>query len=126
MTEWVGRSVVLAIHGAQIAEHGGRDGIRDPGLLESALHRPHNLQAHADPDLADLAACYGWGLTSNPPFLDGNKRTSAVVTLLFLKLNGCELDVSQAECVEIWSTLAAGRMTQSELAAWIRERLIKD
>jgi death-on-curing protein len=126
MTEWVAFSVVLAIHGEQIAEHGGPDGLRDHGLLESALHRPQNLPAHAEPDLADLAACYAWGLASNHPFLDGNKRTSAVVTLLFLKLNGFALDASEAECVEMWTTLAAGAISQSDLATWIRERLVEE
>ena len=82
MTRWVALSAVLAIHEEQLAEHGGVEGIRDRGLLESALHRPRDLQSYGQPDLADLAAAYAFGIARNYPFLDGNKRTSAVVTRL--------------------------------------------
>ncbi len=124
MTEWVIRSVVLAIHDAQIAEHGGLDGVRDLALLESALHRPQNLAAYGEPDLADLAACYAFAIAKNHAFLDGNKRTSAVVTFLFLQLNGVMLDASEEECLEVWAALGAGNLSESELAIWIRERLL--
>ena len=124
MIEWVALSVVLAIHDEQIAEHGGTDGLRDAGLLDSALHRPQNLLNYGEPDLADLAVAYACGIAKNHAFLDGNKRTSSVVTRLFLQLNGADLNASEGERLEIWSTLGAGGISETELAAWIRERLI--
>ena len=125
MTRWVALSAVLAIHEEQLAEHGGLDGIRDRGLLESALHRPRDLQSYGQPDLADLAAAYAFGIARNHPFLDGNKRTSAVVTRLFLRLNGHDLDASQAERLAIWLALGAGETTEQALADWMRSRLVK-
>jgi death on curing protein len=121
VTRWVALSAVLAIHEEQLAEHGGLDGIRDRGLLESALHRPRDLQSYGQPDLADLAAAYAFGTARNHPFLDGNKRTSAVVTRLFLRLNGHDLDATQAERLAIWLALGAGET----LADWMRSRLVK-
>lgn len=85
---WVGEAVVLAIHRRQLAEHGGSDGIRDRGLLESALFRPKNQLAYGNPNLFDLAAAYGYGITQNHLFIDGNKRTAYIVMRTFLKLNG--------------------------------------
>ena len=125
MTRWVALSAVLAIHEEQLAEHGGLDGIRDRGLLESALHRPRDLQSYGQPDLADLAAAYAFGIARNHPFLDGNKRTSAVVTRLFLRLNGHDLDASQAERLAIWLALGAGETTEQALGDWMRSRLVK-
>lgn len=125
MTRWVALSAVLAIHEEQLAEHGGLDGIRDRGLLESALHRPRDLQSYGQPDLADLAAAYAFGIARNHPFLDGNKRTSAVVTRLFLRLNGHDLDATQAERLAIWLALGAGETTEQALADWMRSRLVK-
>ena len=125
MTRWVALSAVLAIHEEQLAEHGGLDGIRDRGLLESALHRPRDLQSYGQPDLADLAAAYAFGIARNHPFLDGNKRTSAVVTRLFLRLNGHDLDATQAERLVIWLALGAGETTEQALAGWMRSRLVK-
>ena len=125
MTRWVALSAVLAIHEEQLAEHGGLDGIRDRGLLESALHRPRDLQSYGQPDLADLAAAYAFGIARNHPFLDGNKRTSAVVTRLFLRLNGHDLDATQAERLAIWLALGAGETTEQALAGWMRSRLVK-
>jgi death on curing protein len=123
VTEWVALAVVLAIHDEQIAEHGGADGIRDIGLLESALHRPRRLLDYGKPDLADLAACYAYGIASNHAFVDGNKRTSAVVTRLFLRLNGAALDASDADKLEVWVALGAKQISEADLAAWIRQRL---
>ena len=123
--QWVALSVGLAIHDEQIAEHGGLDGIRDFSFQESALLRPKNLFAHEQADLADLAACYACGLVRNHAFADGNKRTSAVVTLLFLRLNGARLAASEAECLEIWTALGAGAIRERELAAWIRQRIVR-
>ena len=125
MTRWVALSAVLAIHEEQLAEHHGLDGIRDQGLLESALHRPRDLQSYGQPDLADLAAAYAFGIARNHPFLDGNKRTSAVVTRLFLRLNGHDLDATQAQRLAIWLALGAGETTEQALADWMRSRLVK-
>jgi death-on-curing protein len=123
VTEWVALAVVLAIHDEQIAEHGGEDGILDIGLLESALHRPRNLLAYGEPDLADLAACYAYGVANNHAFVDGNKRTSAVVTRLFLRLNSAELDASEADKFETWEALGAKQISEAEMAVWIRQRI---
>jgi death-on-curing protein len=125
VTRWVALSAVLAIHEEQLAEHGGLDGIRDRGLLESALHRLRDLQSYGQPDLADLAAAYAFGIARNHPFLDGNKRTSAVVTRLFLRLNEHDLDASQAERLAIWLALGAGETTEQALGDWMRSRLVK-
>jgi death-on-curing protein len=118
---WIGVAVALAIHDEQIAEHGGRSGIRDVGLLESALERPRNLFAYEAADLLRLAAAYGFGLARNHPFVDGNKRTSAVVTELFMERNGFRLLASDTVIVATWTALAEGRMKEEELAAWLRE-----
>ena len=88
---WIEEAVVLAVHEEQLAEHGGAVGIRDLGLLQSALARPQHLVAYGKPDVAALAAAYGYGIARNHPFMDGNKRTAFTVTELFLTLNGYEL-----------------------------------
>jgi death on curing protein len=125
MPEWITRSVALAIHDAQVAEHGGPAGVRDLALLESALARPQNLAAYgeADADAARLAAAYACAIAQNHPFVDGNKRTSNVVTLTFLELNGCELAAGDAEQVAVWLRVADGSMMEAELAAWLRENV---
>jgi death-on-curing protein len=122
---WVTTTVVLAIHDEQIAEHGGSAGVRDLNALESALARPKNQLAYGEPDLAALAAAYAFGIATNHAFVDGNKRTSAVVTEMFLALNGAELTASDAEIVQIWSDLGAGSLSEAALADWIRERIAK-
>lgn len=119
----VSRAVVLALHDEQLAEHGGGDGLRDEGLLESALDRPRNLIAYGTPDMADLAAAYAYGIARNHPFVDGNKRAAFVVTELFLGLNGLELSISDAAVVAVWTALAAGELTEEELARTIRAAL---
>lgn len=124
MTKWVTHSVVLAIHEEQIAEHGGTPGIRDMGLLESALARPQNLAAYGDPDLAAMAAAYAFGIARNHPFLDGNKRTSYVVTLVFLRLNGSDVQADEASRLDMWLRLAAGDVTEESLTTWLRSRLV--
>ena len=118
--EWITLAVVLAIHDEQIVEHGGAEGIRDLGLLESTIHRPRDLLAYGQPDLADLAACYAYGTVQNHAFVDGNKRTSAVVTRLFLGLNGATLEASEADRLETWTALGAGQRSEADLAMWIR------
>jgi death on curing protein len=125
VTEWVAPAVALAVHDEQIAEHGGAPGVRDLGLLQSALHRPQNLEAHGNPDIADLAAAYAFGIARNHPFVDGNKRSSAVIARTFLRLNGFEINASQAERLEIWSALGAGSLSEEALASWLRERIAK-
>jgi len=116
---WIELDVVLAIHDEQLAEHGGQPGVRDAGLLESALGRPRNRFAHGEPSIARLAACYAFGISRNHPFLDGNKRTSLVVAELFLELNGYLLAASDTECVATFVQLAAGDLTEDQLAEWI-------
>lgn len=121
--EWIAHSVVLAIHDEQLAEHGGSPGLRDAGLLESALARPQNLEAYGDPDIADLAAAYAFGIAKNHPFVDGNKRTSYVVARLFLRLNCYDIAASEAERLHVWLDLAAGQMSERALAEWFRANL---
>jgi death-on-curing protein len=105
---WILETVALAVHDAQVGEHGGLAGVRDLSLLQSALARPQNLLNYGTPDLAALAASYGYGIARNHPFQDGNKRTAFVVTELFLLLNGFELAVDDAACVLMTVGLAGG------------------
>lgn len=122
---WILKDAVIAIHGRQIAEHGGSEGVRDEGLLLSALARPENPYAYGDnPDLAALAAAYAFGLAKNHPFIDGNKRTSLVVARTFLKINGADISTSQEEKYTTFLKLAEGALSEEELAAWIRKRLV--
>jgi len=121
---WILKDAVIAIHGRQIAEHGGSDGVRDEGLLLSALARPENLFAYGDnPDLADLAASYAYGIAKNHPFIDGNKRTALVVARTFLKINGSDISASQDEKYTTFLKLAEGTLTEEELAYWIRKKI---
>lgn len=122
MTEpvWLRRDVILAVHDEQLAEHGGAQGLRDGGLLESALSRPQHLLSYGDPDVSELAAAYGWGIARNHPFVDGNKRTALVACELFLVLNGYELQADDADCVVTMLKVAAGELAEDDFAAWIR------
>ena len=120
---WVDRRVALALHAEQIRAWGGGQGIRDEGLLESALARPQNLAAYGEPDLSDLAASYAYGLAKNHPFVDGNKRTALVVCETFIIDNGKSLLASDAELAVIFEELAGGGMSEKELAEWLRERV---
>lgn len=120
---WIATEVAVAAHLEQIAEHGGGEGVRDAGLLESAMARPRNLSDYGDPDAAALAAAYAGGIARNHPFVDGNKRTAAVVSETFLMLNGYRLTASDAEVVVAFVALAAGDLSESELADWFREHL---
>ena len=126
MTEpqWLSKRLVLAIHDEQLAEHGGGEGIRDAGLLDSALARPQNRFTY-DPeaDLATFAAAYAFGIAKNHPFIDGNKRTAFVAAELFLDLNGRVLAASDAECVLATLRLAAGEIGEDEFADWLRANL---
>jgi death on curing protein len=127
MTEWiwVATDVALAAHREQLAEHGGGEGIRDERLLDSAMARAPNLAAYGEPDSAALAATYAFGIARNHPFVDGNKRTAAVVSETFLVLNGYALNASDAELVVAFLALASGDLSEDELADWFRTRLVK-
>ena len=120
---WVTLEVAEAAHAEQLAEHGGGDGVRDPGLLASAMARPQNLATYGAPDAAALAAAYAYGIARNHPFVDGNKRTAAVVSETFLALNGHRLAASDAEVVVAFVALAAGDLAEDELADWFRQHL---
>ncbi|QXP83887.1 type II toxin-antitoxin system death-on-curing family toxin [Methylococcus sp. Mc7] len=125
MFHWIDEAVVWAVHEAQLAEHGGSAGVRDAGLLDSALTRPRNLAAYGTPDAADCAAAYGFGIARNHPFIDGNKRTAFVCVELFLALNGYSLEAEDADCVLTMLALAAGDLDEVAFAAWIRVDLTK-
>ena len=116
---WVDVTAVLAIHDEQLAEHGGAIGLRDLSRLESALARPRKPYTYQSATLAALAASYAYGIAMNHPFLDGNKRTSLVVTELFLALNGTALIADDKAAVITWLKLAAGLLSETELTAWI-------
>lgn len=120
---WLEPAVLRAVHDEQLAEHGGASGLRDAGLFESALARPHNMALYGQADAADLAAAYGFGLARNHPFVDGNKRTAFVAVELFLALNGHVLTATDADCVLTVLTLAAGDLSEAEFARWLRMRL---
>ena len=117
---WVERPSVLGIHAAQLETFGGALGIRDEGLLESALMRPRNLTHYGEPDVFELAAAYAFGLARNHPFVDGNKRVAAVVSLVFLEKNGQRVAAAEADLVITFLKLAAGEMSEAELAGWFR------
>jgi death-on-curing protein len=117
---WIDQQVVLAIHDEQLAEHGGRPGIRDMGLLESALAQPRRRSASGDPDLADIAAAYGYALARNHAFVDGNKRTAFVAVELCLAMHGAELVADDAACVLAVLGVAAGDIDEAAFATWIR------
>jgi death on curing protein len=121
MTVWLSRQVVLAMHDEQLAIHGGGSGVRDPGLLESALARPLNHASYGEPDLAELAAMYAIAIARNHPFIDGNKRTAYVGLETFLVLNGCRFTATDAEVVVAMLAMAAGDMSDDEFTAWVRE-----
>ena len=125
MIVWLEKALVLAIHGRQVAEHGGTAGVRDEGLLESALARAQQLHAYGDPapDLADLAGALAYGLARNHPFLDGNKRTAHVAYRTFLALNGAELVATDEEKYVAMLALAEGKLAERDFAAGLRERL---
>ena len=125
MIVWIERAFALAIHERQLAEHGGGSGVRDETLLESALARPQQLHAYGDPppDLADLAASLAFGLARNHPFVDGNKRTAAVACETFLLLNDAALVASDIELYPVYLALAEGTLSETDFAAWLRQRL---
>jgi death on curing protein len=122
--KWISSAVAVALHDEQLAQHGGGAGARDLGLLESALARAQNLVAYGDPDAAALAAAYAYGIARNHPFIDGNKRTAAVVSLTFLLVNSVPWDIPEADVVVTFLALAAGELSQEQLADWFRGHIV--
>ena len=120
---WLDVEIALAIHDRQLAEHGGGNGVRDPGMLASALARPLNRWSYGDADLTFLAAAYAFGIARNHPFVDGNKRTAWVFARLFLALNGVELRFTPEDAIKAMLALAAGDLSEVEFADWLRERV---
>ncbi|MEO0500188.1 MAG: type II toxin-antitoxin system death-on-curing family toxin [Pseudomonadota bacterium] len=120
---WVHEEVVRIIHQEQLAEHGGGEGVRDSNMLASALARPRNLDAYDEPDVAALAAAYAFAIARNHPFVDGNKRTAAVVAELFLDLHGYVLEADDVELVIKMTALAAGDLDEGSLATWYRDNI---
>jgi death-on-curing protein len=118
---WIREDSVRAIHERQLAEHGGFSGVRDEGLLSSALHRPQQLYHYGTPDILALAAAYGFGIARNHPFFDGNKRASYIAMRLFLTLNGYDITASPEDRYTTMIALAAGEVTEEALLAWLQE-----
>ena len=120
MFPWINRHALLLLHGESLVLHGGAPGIRDEGLLESALMRPENLVAYGKPDVFDCAAAYAFGLAKNHPFIDGNKRAAFLACGLFLHLNGVRLTATQPDATLTMLALAAGDLAEEAFAAWLR------
>jgi death on curing protein len=119
---WVDLREILSLHADQIAEHGGLHGVRDQGLLESALSRPKNLMAYGDPGPFELAAAYAFGIARNHPFVDGNKRSAFLASTSFLAWNGWELTAAETDVVIVFQDLAAGKLTEAELTVWFERK----
>ena len=126
MTVWLSRQLILAVHDEQLAEHGGAIGVRDEGLLDSALARPLNRAGYGEPDIAELGALYGIAIARNHPFVDGNKRTAYVALESFLLLNGCRFPVSDAEAVVVTLAMASGEIDDAEFIDWVRTNTVMD
>lgn len=119
---WLAPGAIFAIHARQLAEHGGLDGTRDEGAVESAIARPRTLAEYGQPDVFDLAASYAWGILRNHGFVDGNKRTAWIAARLFLADNGARLSFDKADAVRTVELAAAGQITEAALAEWFRAR----
>jgi death-on-curing protein len=117
---WLDQADCLAVHEMMLSQHGGRSGVRDAGLLASALDKPRNLVAYSRPALAELAASYAMGIIGNHPFVDGNKRTGFLLAAMFLELNGQVLTATEESVVEKTLALAAGQLTEAGYAAWLK------
>jgi death-on-curing protein len=123
---WISKKAVLAMHSAQLAEHGGSDGIRDETLLDSALAKPLNVFAYADqPDIFRLAASYAFEIARNHAFVDGNKRTALVVSLTFLDRNGWDIPAAKEDLYFTFLHLADGSLNEEELAAWFTKHAVR-
>jgi death-on-curing protein len=118
---WLSSQMIIAIHDEQLTIHGGAGGLRDEGMLESALDRPRNKWTYEQAEMAELAAAYAFGIARNHPFIDGNKRTALLTLYTFLGVNGVEFDVPEAEAASIILSLAAGEVSEESLTRWIRD-----
>ena len=118
---WFSRELVILAHDEQLVEHGGASGLRDSGLLDSALARPQQLAAYGDPDMFDLAAAYAFGIARNHPFVDGNKRTAFLLAEGFIRLHGQRLLATDEQALVAMLSLAAGEIDQDRFAAWLRQ-----
>jgi death-on-curing protein len=123
VTVWLSRKLVLAIHDEQLAQHGGAEGVRDMGLLESALARALNLAGYGDPSLAELGAMYAIGIARNHPFIDGNKRTAFVALVAFLDLNGVSFDPPDADAVIAMMEMASGQRSDEAFTQWVAQHV---
>ncbi|MBO5589436.1 MAG: type II toxin-antitoxin system death-on-curing family toxin [Anaerovibrio sp.] len=128
MIKWIIPRLVYVVHEEQLAEHGGTSGVRDQGLLESALARPQNIEAYGNPkpNIFDLAAAYAYGIIKNHPFIDGNKRTGFLLAYIFLRLNGYELNAPEAEAVLAVYSLASGEWIEKDFSRWLEHWSLKD
>lgn len=122
---WLRLDVLYAVHDRQLADHGGLEGVRDANALESAMARPQHQAAYGKPDAAALAAAYAYGLARNYGFVDGNKRTAWVIARLFLADHGYKLQYNPLEAIRMMETVAAGTLTEEQIAAWFRQRIQK-
>ena len=120
---WIDKRLLLLLHDESLSMHGGASGMRDEGLLDSALARPLNIVAYGEPDVADLAAAYGVGLAKNHPFIDGNKRTAFLAVGLFLRLNGQRLVASQTNATLTMLQVAGSQLTEPAFADWLRKNM---
>ncbi|MBZ9681512.1 type II toxin-antitoxin system death-on-curing family toxin [Mesorhizobium sp. B2-3-14] len=125
MTAHHSREFVEAMHAEQLRLHGGASGIRDEGLLESALARPQQKEAYGEPDLSELAAAYLFGIAKNHPFVDGNKRTAFAAADLFLYFNGLSIEAEQEEVIQLVMMVAAGEIDEAGAAAFFRDHVVK-
>ena len=116
--------IALAVHDRQLAEHGGLAGVKDLGLLDSAISRPLNKHGYGETDLSALAAAYAFGIAKNHPFADGNKRTAWVMARLFLRLNDLTLSYDKADATRMVLSLAAGELSEDGVAAWFRQHIV--
>ncbi len=126
MIVWISKALALALHDRQLAEHGGGSGVRDEGMLDSALARPQQRHAYGDPppDIAELAAALAFGLARNHPFVDGNKRTAHVCYRVFLALNDCGLQASDEDKYLAMLQLAEGSLDEAGFADWLRTKIV--
>jgi death-on-curing protein len=124
---WIGLAETLVLHDMQLVAYGGTAGVRDMGLLESALARPRNLLIYQEPrpSLPRLAAAYAFGIIKNHPFVDGNKRAGLVVAFVFLELNGLEMNANEEDAYQMFINLASGKLGEEEFAAWISDNIVK-
>ena len=120
---WIDKRLLLLLHDESLSMHGGASGMRDEGLLDSALARPLNIVAYGEPDVADLAAAYGFGLAKNHPYIDGNKRTAFLAVGLFLRLNGQRLVASQTDATLTMLQVAGSELSEPAFADWLRKNM---